>query len=83
MALANFPSSSNLARHKREPRSYFEISQSVGVDKPSEILFLTDIYEEAVAAKAAGLEAIISTRPGNGALPDNHGFKTIRSFLDV
>ncbi|KAL5719495.1 hypothetical protein ACHQM5_012261 [Ranunculus cassubicifolius] len=40
--------------NKREARSYFEISQSVGVDKPSEILFLTDVYQEAVAAKAAG-----------------------------
>lgn len=31
-----------------------EISESLGVDKPSEILFLTDVYQEAVAAKAAG-----------------------------
>lgn len=40
--------------HKRESRSYFEISQSLGVDKPSQILFVTDVYQEAVAAKAAG-----------------------------
>ncbi|MQL86001.1 hypothetical protein Taro_018515 [Colocasia esculenta] len=80
--------------NKRESRSYFEISQSVGVDKTSQILFLTDVYQEAVAAKAAGefltaifnffcLEVIISVRPGNGPLPDEHGFATITSFAEI
>lgn len=69
--------------NKRESRSYFEISQSVGVDKPSEILFVTDVYQEAVAAKAAGLEVIISVRPGNAPLPENHGFKTVISFAEI
>lgn len=69
--------------NKRETKSYVEITESVGVDKPSEILFVTDVYQEAVAAKAAGLEVIISIRPGNGPLPDNHGFKTITSFSDI
>lgn len=69
--------------NKREARSYVEISESVGVDKPSEILFVTDVYQEAVAAKAAGLEVIISIRPGNGTLPEDHDFKTIKSFLEI
>uniref|UniRef100_A0A2N9F6E4 Enolase-phosphatase E1 n=1 Tax=Fagus sylvatica TaxID=28930 RepID=A0A2N9F6E4_FAGSY len=69
--------------NKKEAQSYFEISESVGVDKPSEILFVTDVYQEAVAAKVAGLEVIISIRPGNGPLPDNHGFKTIKSFSEI
>ncbi|KAK8591542.1 hypothetical protein V6N13_031582 [Hibiscus sabdariffa] len=69
--------------NKRETRSYVEITESLGVDKPSDILFLTDVYQEATAAKAAGLEAIISVRPGNGPLPENHGFKTINSFLEI
>ncbi|XP_027340472.1 probable bifunctional methylthioribulose-1-phosphate dehydratase/enolase-phosphatase E1 isoform X1 [Abrus precatorius] len=69
--------------NKRETRSYVEISESLGVDKPSDILFVTDVYQEATAAKAAGLEAIISIRPGNGPLPENHGFKTIKSFLEI
>lgn len=42
-------------RNKREMRSYVEIRESVGVDKPSEILFVTDVFQEAVAAKAAGI----------------------------
>ncbi|KAL4204870.1 hypothetical protein AMTRI_Chr01g134360 [Amborella trichopoda] len=69
--------------NKRESRSYSEIYQSLGVDKPSQILFLTDVYQEAVAAKAAGLEVIISVRPGNAPLPENHGFKTITSFSEI
>lgn len=43
-----------MCRNKRETRSYLEIFQSVGVDKPSQILFVTDVYQEAMAAKAAG-----------------------------
>ncbi|KAJ4976863.1 hypothetical protein NE237_001969 [Protea cynaroides] len=69
--------------NKKETRSYFEISQSLGVDEPSDILFVTDVIQEAVAAKGAGLEVIISLRPGNGPLPDNHGFKTVRSFAEI
>nr|CAB3476656.1 unnamed protein product [Digitaria exilis] len=68
---------------KREPRSYYEIWQSVGVDRPSQILFLTDVYQEATAAKAAGLEVLISVRPGNTPLPENHGFQTITTFAEV
>lgn len=45
-------------RNKRELKSYFEITQSVGVDKPSEVLFITDVYPEAVAAKSAGIYSI-------------------------
>ncbi|KAL2327636.1 hypothetical protein Fmac_021063 [Flemingia macrophylla] len=74
--------------NKRETRSYVEISESLGIDAPSDILFVTDVYQEATAAKAAvvhvsGLEVIISIRPGNASLPENHGFKMISSFSEV
>ncbi|KAG6577000.1 putative bifunctional methylthioribulose-1-phosphate dehydratase/enolase-phosphatase E1 1, partial [Cucurbita argyrosperma subsp. sororia] len=69
--------------NKREIRSYVEISESLGVDTPSEILFITDVYQEAVAAKAAGLQVAISIRPGNGPLPDDHGFQTTTTFSDI
>lgn len=49
-------SSSLFIRNKRETKSYAEIAESVGVDRPSEVLFLTDVFQEAVAAKAAGNE---------------------------
>ncbi|RZC46538.1 hypothetical protein C5167_039485 [Papaver somniferum] len=69
--------------NKRETRSYMEIAQSLGVDNPSEILFVTDVFQEAVAAKEAGLEVIISVRPGNAPLPETHEFKTVTSFSEI
>ncbi|PIN18343.1 Class II aldolase/adducin N-terminal domain protein [Handroanthus impetiginosus] len=69
--------------NKKETKSYIEIRESLGVDNPSEVLFITDVYQEATAAKAAGLEVIISVRPGNGPLPENHGFKMITSFSEI
>ncbi|XVE49945.1 hypothetical protein DITRI_Ditri01bG0122800 [Diplodiscus trichospermus] len=50
---------------------------------PADMLFITDSFQEAVAARAAGLEVMISIRPGNGPLPDKHGFKTIASLLEI
>ncbi|KAK9284519.1 hypothetical protein L1049_023694 [Liquidambar formosana] len=69
--------------NKKESHSYFEILQSVGADKPADMVFVTDVYQEAVAARAAGLEVMISMRPGNGPLPGNHGFRTIESLLEI
>ncbi|KAI4390136.1 hypothetical protein MLD38_002279 [Melastoma candidum] len=69
--------------NKKETCSYVEIFESLGVDQPSEILFLTDVYQEAVAAKQAGFQVTISVRPGNAPLPENHCFKTIRSFAEI
>ncbi|KAG5579002.1 hypothetical protein H5410_049629 [Solanum commersonii] len=69
--------------NKKETKSYHEITASLGVDHPSEILFVTDVYQEAIAAMPAGLEVIISVRPGNGPLPDNHGFRTVKSFSEI
>ncbi|THG01340.1 hypothetical protein TEA_017907 [Camellia sinensis var. sinensis] len=43
-----------MCRNKKKTSSYVEILESVGVDRPSEILFVTDVYQEAIAAKAAG-----------------------------
>ncbi|XP_047335235.1 probable bifunctional methylthioribulose-1-phosphate dehydratase/enolase-phosphatase E1 1 [Impatiens glandulifera] len=69
--------------NKKETKSYVEISESLGVDNLSEILFVTDVYQEALAAKTAGFEVIISLRPGNEPLPENHGFTTINSFSEI
>ncbi|CAN8252789.1 unnamed protein product [Cochlearia groenlandica] len=69
--------------NKKESRSYKEITETLGVDDPSEILFVTDVYQEATAAKSAGLEAVISIRPGNASLPEDHGLKTVTSFSEI
>ncbi|XP_048327327.2 probable bifunctional methylthioribulose-1-phosphate dehydratase/enolase-phosphatase E1 2 isoform X3 [Ziziphus jujuba] len=69
--------------NKEEIRSYLEILRMVGVDKPTNILFVTDIFQEASAARDAGLEVMMSIRPGNAPLPQNHGFRTIESLLEI
>ena len=34
--------------------NYFEILKTVGVDRPTDMLFVTDSFQEAVVAKTAG-----------------------------
>nr|XP_023923601.1 probable bifunctional methylthioribulose-1-phosphate dehydratase/enolase-phosphatase E1 2 [Quercus suber] len=68
---------------KKETRSYVEILKTVGIDRPADMLFVTDDFREAVAAAAAGLEVILSLRPGNEPLPENHGFRAIESLLEI
>ncbi|KAJ0394812.1 hypothetical protein P43SY_008597 [Pythium insidiosum] len=68
---------------KRDAASYREILQSLGVDSGCDVLFVTDVLEEATAATAAGLDVALSVRPGNKPLPADHGFKTIRSFAEL
>ncbi|CBJ26427.1 haloacid dehalogenase-like hydrolase family protein [Ectocarpus siliculosus] len=55
---------------KKDSASYREICLFLGVDSPSEVLFLTDLLAEAEAAKLAGVRAVLSVRPGNEPLPD-------------
>ncbi|KAK1931675.1 putative bifunctional methylthioribulose-1-phosphate dehydratase/enolase-phosphatase E1 [Phytophthora citrophthora] len=69
--------------HKREVGSYKEIVQSLGVDSGKDVLFVTDVIEEAQAAEAAGLDTVLSVRPSNKPLPDSHHFHTIRSFAEL
>ncbi|KAL3680468.1 hypothetical protein R1sor_023424 [Riccia sorocarpa] len=68
---------------KREARSYAEICLSVGVDSPSDVLFATDVLAEAVAAKEAGVNAVLMLRPGNAPLPADHGFQTARTLDEL
>ncbi|XP_024374296.1 probable bifunctional methylthioribulose-1-phosphate dehydratase/enolase-phosphatase E1 [Physcomitrium patens] len=69
--------------NKRESRSYKEIYLTVGVDHPSCITFATDVLAEAIAAKEAGLQAVLLLRPGNAPLPPDHGFRTIKSLHEL
>lgn len=69
--------------NKREPRSYKEIFLTVGVDHPSCVTFATDVLAEAIAAKEAGLQAVLLLRPGNAPLPADHGFRTVKSLLEL
>jgi enolase-phosphatase E1 len=77
---------------KQEPASYANIAQQLGV--PAErILFLTDIYGEAAAARASNVDTVILVRPGNGELPPDqthqhtfplaNDFDEVEAFLEV
>ena len=67
---------------KRESSSYETIAAQF--DCPAnEILFVSDVVEELQAAKTAGLQAVLSIRPGNKPVPPEHGFETIDGFDEI
>lgn len=70
--------------NKRESSSYKAIAKSIET-APEKILFLTDVYAEAAAAKQAGVTSYILLRPGNKALAENelNEFTTIKTFTDL
>lgn len=70
---------------KQESKSYTEIALTLGVSRASDILFITDVFEEANAAKEAGLQTTISERPGNKILPPGTAdkFTIVRDFRNV
>ena len=64
-----FPSLSCPRSGSGVPPACREICLSLGVDSPSEVLFLTDLIAEAEAAKLADVRTVLSVRPGNDPLP--------------
>lgn len=67
---------------KRESASYEKIAAEFDC-QTEEILFVSDIVEELEAAKTAGLQAVLSIRPGNKPVPPEHGFETISGFDEI
>ena len=67
---------------KQESDSYQKIAISYGLE-PSEILFVSDVVGELVAAKAAGFQTVLSIRPGNKPQESGHGFAEITSFREI
>lgn len=63
-----------------ESSSYQDIALSLGVDKPSLIMFATDSFDEAEAASAAGWRVALTIRPGNKPLPSRHDYREISSM---
>jgi methionine salvage enolase-phosphatase E1 len=45
-------------------------------------LFVTDILAEGTAAKEAGWQVVMASRPGNAPLPAGHGFKEVKDFAE-
>lgn len=69
---------------KKDSGSYKKIVDKIGVS-PEEILFLTDMPEEATAASKAGLRSALVTRDGNEELTEEHfqNFLVIESFGEL
>ncbi|XP_073847119.1 enolase-phosphatase E1 [Musca autumnalis] len=65
--------------HKQEEQSYVNIANDLGED-PCDILFLTDVVKEAEAARKAGMQTVLLTRPGNAPLTDDD--KTQFTFVN-
>ncbi|KAF8998484.1 Enolase-phosphatase E1, partial [Haplosporangium bisporale] len=69
---------------KVDAESYSKIAKDIGLE-PSKILFLSDNIHEIVAAKKAGLQAVVTDRPGNAPLTaDEHASNiVVKSFSDI
>ena len=65
---------------KGEAESYREIAKAMGLE-PQQILFISDVVAELDAANEAGMETLLSIRPGNG--PQHKEYPAIRSFDEV
>ena len=66
---------------KRESGSYARIAAHAGV-APSAITFISDVVAELDAARGAGMQTILSTRPGNAPQPPND-HRAIASFDEL
>ncbi len=67
---------------KQEPASYRKIASEFSCP-PNEILFISDVVAELFAAKEAGMQVVLSIRPGNKPVDDGHEFDAITSFDDI
>lgn len=73
---------------KREVASYQQIALSLGVDLDGfndqhlcpELVFVTDVVEEAEAACQAGFDVLLSIRPGNAMVSSDCAFKQVSNF---
>ena len=66
---------------KRDEESYRRIAQALG-RPPSEILFLSDVAAELVAAARAGMRTALCVRPG-ASEPGTSGNPIVRTFNEV
>jgi enolase-phosphatase E1 len=65
--------------NKKESISYRRIAEDCKLE-PHEILFLSDVAAELIAATEAGMQAVACTRPNNAPLPESYQGTTLASF---
>ncbi|XP_019849839.1 PREDICTED: enolase-phosphatase E1-like isoform X2 [Amphimedon queenslandica] len=70
--------------NKREPSSYTRIAKEIGM-LPSQILFLTDVVQEADAALRSGMQSALVMRPGNKEVGEEgkQRFRTLSILTDL
>jgi enolase-phosphatase E1 len=62
--------------------SYVRIAEALDVS-PEAIVFVSDVTAELTAARQAGLQVVLSVRPGNAPQPDADTFDRIDSFAEL
>jgi enolase-phosphatase E1 len=67
---------------KKDVASYERIAAESQFD-PTEIVFVTDVYSELIAASQAGMQVVASLRPNNLPLPAEFTGLTITSFSQL
>jgi len=69
---------------KKEAKSYQTIADAMKVS-PSDIVFVSDLEDELVAARSAGIgAAVMSIRPGNAPITNvGRGFPAVHSLLQL
>lgn len=67
---------------KQAAASYAAIADDFMLE-PGCILFVSDIVGELAAAREAGLQTVLSLRPGNPEQPDSAAFPAIRGFDEI
>lgn len=65
--------------NKKEAASYQRIAEDCKL-APTDILFLSDVAAELVAATQAGMQTLACVRPHNAPLPDSYTGPTLESF---
>lgn len=66
--------------HKREEKSYHEISKALAAPA-SEIIFFSDVEEELNAAKAAGMQTALLVRENQNLPSSKH--RVLRNFMGI
>ena len=67
---------------KSEAESYRRIAEAVAL-KPGEMLFISDVDTELAAARAAGMQTVLSIRPGNQPQSSAADYTIIHSFDEL
>lgn len=67
---------------KKDAASYRAIAEAFGLS-PDRILFISDLVAELDAARMAGMATRLAVRPGNPAVEDDHGHRSISTFDEL